>query len=957
MPYPAFKDIEFVSQAGLPVTGVGFGFDSIGEARDNKVSPHFTTLNGEWDFLLFESIERLPEGIELIKDYRGAKKITVPSDWQTKEVDKDWIKDRYDPYRAGVTPPDEINSVGAYHRTFNVTTEMLERELFLQLDGVGSAAEVYLNGCYIGFCQSAYDGHRFSLAEFIALGENHLTIIVFKYSHGSCFEDTDRFRLSGIFRDVWLCGEPIFGVSDLKVKTVLSSDYTLGSLYVDASLSIKAKHENIELWGILYNENGTIVAKDQETVFNVSPSKTSLPLSLLINVEAPSLWSGENPCLYRLVLFLQDNLGNTLDLRAVQVGFRELFVDGLSGGVKLNGKSVKFFGTVYEEWDADTARTLTYEQLRKDLQLIKRCNFNAISLRYPASNRLYDICDEMGLFVISYPAIDTNGLKKNQNITAFVRDRVNSMVARLKNHPSIVLWGVNDDTDSDIVGMLKELDETRSIVGLDIEVSYERSIRLIEKSAVKRTLSPTIFYDFIDAEGNGLGYLGDYIKCINNNDFLVGGFISNFIITSAWDGENYQISIADGILQPDRTPNPTAFEVKQCFSPVLMELNESILTVKNNHQFISLDKYYVVWEIRLDGLTRESGQVEIPQVDIGASVQITLPYPAISTDKAIDLVVNLYDAKPPVWSDSERSICSSYARIKNRTEAAINEFVELYDEENVFSFYHCGCSYSIDKQTGFLTSMMREDFEFLSQPLRPQISRVCKKQEANDRSLFNSVKRLFKIGFWQEAENGIRLKRLTAEPTSLTAEFITDGIKSLVICYRCNSKGDLVVAYSIKSSQPANRFGLTFEAVAELHELACFSLGPNENYKNRRMAALPVLLQGGIEELCHHYLMPKENGNRTGVEWLMIYGNVKNDNKVMLIRAQNNFPDVSVHPYRKEHLAAATDLDSLLMSNRMTVNIDAANSGIGDVLRKDYASKPETNISYEMELIFQISRS
>ncbi len=957
MPYPAFKDIEFVSQAGLPVTGVGFGFDSIGEARDNEVSSHFKSLNGEWDFIYFDTLDKLPEGIELIKDYRGSKTITVPSDWQIFQEDNNWIEHRFEKYREEITPPDEINSVGVYHRTFTTTTEMMERELYLQLDGVGSAAEIYLNGCYIGYCQSAYDGHRFCLADFACLGENHLTIVVYRYSHGSCLEDIGRHRLSGIFRSVWLCGEPIFGITNVVVKPSVTEDYSLGCLHIDASLSIKTKHENIELWGILYNSSGSILSKDQETVFNVAPTEIPLQLSLTINLQNPNLWSDENPCLYKLVMFMQDNLGNTLDLRAVQVGFREVAVEETTGALTINGKAVKLFGTAYEEWDADSTRTLTDEQLRKDLQLIKRCNFNAITLNHPASDKLYDICDEIGLYVLSFPAIDTYGLKKNPKITPFVRERLISTVTRLKNHPSVILWGVDDEFDPELVRLIKESDETRPIVGADISVSTETSIKSINKSSKKRPSQSTILYDFIDAEGNGMGYLSEYVNCIKLNDNLVGGFISNFIIISAWDGENYQISVADGILQPDRTPNPSAFEIKQCFSPVEMELNESLLTITNNHKFISLENYYIIWEIRLDGLTRESGQVSVPPIKVAESIQLTLPYPAISTDKAIDLVVNLYNNKPLPWSDAERSICGCYYRIKNRSVPSDNEFVALYEEYNIFSFNHANCRYTIDKQTGFLTSIMRENFEFLNQPLRPQISRVCKKQEADDKSLLNSVRRLLKMGFWQEAEKSLRLKRITAEPQLLTVDFIADGIKKLCISYRCNNKGDLIISYSVKASQPANRFGVTFEAVSELQELACFSLGPNENYKNRRKAAVPVLLQGGIEELCHHYLIPKENGNRTKAEWLMLYGNVNNDNKVLLIKAQENLPDISVHPYRKDNLVEATNLGTLTTSDCMTVNIDAANSGIGDLLRENYFAKPEANTNYEMELTIQISRS
>ncbi len=956
MPQPTFKNIDFTSQGRLPVTGVGFGFDNIGDARDNRVSTKFVSLDGEWDFLLYDSLDRLHEGIELIKDYRSAGKITVPGDWQLLDKTYRWVNERFEP-NSELTPPDDINSVGVYHRTIDVTTEMLERELFLQLDGVGSSAEIYLNGCYIGFCQSAYDAHRFCLADFASLGENHLTIIVYRYSHGSCLEDNDGFRMSGIFRSVWLCGEPIFNIIDFTVTPELSEDYSEGKLNVKTDISIKANLQSLELWCILYDSRGRIVSKEQETVFSIAPTEIPLSIPLCVILDNPILWSDENPYLYRLVFFLQDNLGNLLDLRAVRLGFRDISIsspeDGTQPRVMLNGRPLKLFGTAYEEWHPDLGRSLSCEQLTNDLELIKRCNLNSIMLRYPASDMLYDICDELGLLVIAQPAVDTRKTGKKRKFAPFIRERVHSMLTRLKNHPSIILWGAEQEQ----IPVLAELSKEYSlpIIERDINLVCERNFKTIDKLCNK-VQKPILLYDYIDVEGNSLGYLSELVAIIRKKDCIVGGFISNFIIGSAWDGNDFHITTPEGVLQPDRSPNPTAFELKQCLSPVEISLQGAYLTVKNNNRFMPLENHFISWEIRLDGLARTPEFIELPKIKVGESHELLIPYPAIATNKAIDLVVNLHNKGKQKWSDSERSICSCHDRLQQRTMQEHSEFIPPTEEENAFFFNGGGCSYSIDKTTGFMTSIRREGFEFLTRPIRPQLSRVCKEREDEGKSLLNSVKRLLKIGFWQQAEERLRLKKITSEPDCLRSEFSTDGIRQLTIIYRCNSEGELSIEFSAKAAQPINRLGLTFETVSELRDLACFALGPNENYSNRKKAAVPVLLQGTREELCHHYLSPRENGNRTGAEWLMLYGNIAGTNRVMLITARDRPVDISVHPYQKENLQSATDIDSLQIVDNMTVNIDAANAGIGDVLRSSAVAKPEVNNLYTMKIEIQISR-
>ncbi len=957
MPQPAFKNISYTSQGRLPVTAVGFGFDTILDVKNKAVSPHYLCLDGEWDFKFYSSLDVLPEGIELLKDF-GKEKITVPSDWQTSYSKHNWMSDEFNPQSENaIALMDSINEVGVYHRTIDITTTMLERELYLQLNGVGSVAEVYLNGCYIGFCQSSYDGHRFCIAEFATLGENHLTIIVHRYSYASWIEDREGFRLSGIFRSVWLCGEPIFAIDDVVLTTELSRDDNGATLNVETDIRINAKREQIELWCILYDSNKVVVSRAQEIIFSVAPALQPVKIDLSIKMDNPLLWSDEVPNLYHVVLFLQDNLGNILDMRRTEFGFRQ--IESIDGVVNLNGNPLKLYGTRYEEWHPDYGRTLPPEQLLKDMHLIKRCNLNTIYLDQPASDSLYEICNRIGLYVISNVAANLEGIRRNtDDFIPFATERAQSMVKRLRCHPSVICWGVGRNSGKvakQLIDIYESLDNSRLIEQLEYQTLNGGNIDTLTK-ACKRKLGqekPIIAKGLADVQGNSLGGFTEYTELLRSNEQMLGGIIANFIITAAWNGHDFYIKNPEGVLQPDRTTNPTAFELKHCFSPIALSLDKDFVTITNLHHTKSLENHYIVWELRLDGLTRETDIIDFPTIKPGDSRVISIPYPLINTDKAVDLIVSICDNTRLEWSDPERVICSCHHKIKERIEKSNNNFLQLFEEQEVYSFNHADCRYVIDKQTGLLVSATENNFEFLTSPLRPQIARACREEEQIN-TLLRSVKKLLKIGFWQEAENSLSLKRLVAEPTMLLAEFVADGIRKMYISYRCNEDGELIVEFSVTTARAAQRLGITFDIVKQLSQLACFCLGPDENYCDRNNANLPVLLQGDREELCHHYLIPQENGNRTGAEWLMLYGKQQDKNPVMLIKALDRPVDISVHPYSKQSLLEAENLASLAISENLTVNIDAANGGVTTSSRSPY--NPVPNKMHSMELSIKISR-
>ncbi len=525
MPHPPFTDLDFVHQNRLPVDAVGFGYDTVGDARNSVVSRHYLCLDGGWDFLFYPSIDSVPEGIEFLRDFPFDCVVKTPHEWNDSKV-VDIPPDNQQTLSKRVL---NDNAVGVYHRTIDVTTEMMERELFLQLDGVGSAAEVYVGGNYIGFCQSTYDAHRFNIADFVLRGINHITIIVYRISYGSCFETSgDAPCLTGLFRSVWLCGEPIFRIDSLNIDTALQNNYTDATLTVKAGINAAAELESLELWGILYDAGGAIVGKAQEILFDVVRTENSVELELSISLVGVKLWSGESPYLYRLVLYLQDAHGNSLDLRSSYVGFREIAVKD-SVCLNLNGRPIKLFGTNYVEWDKDFNGMLREERIEELLIRLKKSDINAVRLLNPACDMFYNLCDKLGISVVEQINFEVEKkIFTHAQYSMFCRERLQSVCQRLKNHPCIILWHPHKMPlfiRAKLINTLRKTDGTRPLIGVAIKTFDTLSGRYLKRA--QKMKGSVLLLDNVDVKGaNTTVRLDDYIETMRRCEHITGIFMS-----------------------------------------------------------------------------------------------------------------------------------------------------------------------------------------------------------------------------------------------------------------------------------------------------------------------------------------------------------------------------------------------------------------------------------------------
>nr|WP_240489105.1 glycoside hydrolase family 2 TIM barrel-domain containing protein [Cohnella thermotolerans] len=514
--YPEWNNNPDIFQLNrLPAHATMIAYDSLEEAlkRDFEASSHYMSLNGKWKFAWAENPEkRFRRFYELAYDHSDWDEIEVPAHWQLQgydypqytNVNYPWI------HQEELTPPfapTKYNPVGSYVRTFTVPERWSGRPVFISFQGVESAFYVWLNGELIGYSEDTFTPAEFDLTPYLVEGENKLAVEVYRWCDASWLEDQDFWRMSGIFRDVYLYSAPGVRLTDFFAHAEPDDDYRDGRLRVEASVEdyYGQAAGGVTVEAQLYLDGRPVL--DRPLVLGGKPGADGMcQLDGSAHVSRPLLWSAEHPHLYTLVLELKDAEGRSLHFASCRIGFRRFEIkDGL---MRINGRRIVFKGVNRHEFSCDTGRALRYEDMVTDIKLMKRHNINAVrTSHYPNHPKWYDLCDEYGLYVIDETNLETHGSWRygqdpddeghtvpasKPEWTANVLDRCNSMLQRDKNHPCVVIWSLGNeawggDNFLHMHDFLKEKDPSR-VVHHTAEISANR--RMTGISAATGSFSP-----------------------------------------------------------------------------------------------------------------------------------------------------------------------------------------------------------------------------------------------------------------------------------------------------------------------------------------------------------------------------------------------------------------------------------------------------------------------------------
>ena len=600
----------------------------------------------------------------------------------------------------------ERNPVGQYRRSFQLPAGWEARgQTFLRFEGVMSAFYVWINGERVGYSQGSMEPSEFNITNYLHAGENQIALEVYRYSDGSYLEDQDFWRFGGIHRSIHLLHTPDIRIRDYAVRTLpVSTDYQDFILQIDPQFSVYRgmTGKGTTLQGVLKDASGREIATlkgDVEDILDLEhkagrmnewyPQRGPRKLGRMsATIKSPKRWTAETPYLYKLHLTLLTAEGEVIEQVEQSVGFRS--VEIRNGQLLVNGAPVRFRGVNRHEHDPRTARVMSEERMLQDILLMKQANINAVrTSHYPNVSRWYELCDSLGLYVMDEADIEEHGLRgilaSTPDWHAAYLDRAVRMAERDKNHPSIVMWSMGNESGygpnfAAISAWLHDFDPTRPVhyegaqgaggepdpktvdvisrfytrvkqeylnpgiaEGEDKEraenARWERLLEIAERTNDNR---PVMTSEYAHSMGNALGNFKEYWDEIYSNPRMLGGFIWDWVdqgiyktlpdgrIMVAYGGDfgdkpNLKAFCFNGLLMSDRETTPKYWEVKKVYSPVELRVESGELRVTNRNHHTDLSQYRCLWTLSIDGKQKDQGEITLPEVAPGESETIPLP--------------------------------------------------------------------------------------------------------------------------------------------------------------------------------------------------------------------------------------------------------------------------------------------------------------------------------------------
>ncbi|GAB4311506.1 MAG: hypothetical protein Kow00127_01560 [Bacteroidales bacterium] len=665
-PFPA--ELENPSLTGygkFPVHSWFVPFSNPSEAfeTEEESSPWYLSLNGYWRFHYTDTSSMRPIGFEQ-PDYSDSRwdTIPVPANWELLgygypiyvNIPYEWTEHPDPPH-----VPHDFNPVGSYRRWFEIPESWNGREVILHFGAVKSAFYVWVNGKYCGFSKGSKTPAEWNITRYLQPGKNLLAIQVFRWSDGSFLECQDFWRISGIERDVFLYSVPPIFIRDFFIHASLDSDYSRGVISIDAEIEAQAQVSGELSFGAV------VLDSAGEKIFEWSPVAVNFGKGFLWQgnfeeqIGEVQPWSAEDPNLYLTVITLYKD-GTPIESVKHETGFRTSEI--VNGRLLINGKPVLFKGVNRHEHDPVTGHVVSRERMLQDIRLMKAHNINTVrTSHYPNDPYWYRLCNRYGLYVIDEANIESHGmgygpesLAKNPQWRQAHLDRVNRMVERDKNHPSVVIWSLgNEAGDGEnftaCYQFIKERDPSRPVhyeraVGgpnTDIYCPMYATIGHLKRYAEEHPVKPLIMCEYSHAMGNSNGNLGDYWDVIRKYDVLQGGNIWDWVDQGllkadaagrsfyAYGGDFGPEDVpsdgnfcANGLVAADRKPHPALYEVKKAYQNIHFGLNGERLLVYNEHFFRSLEGTKLVWNISTDGHSVASGSLILPDILPGDTAEI-----------------------------------------------------------------------------------------------------------------------------------------------------------------------------------------------------------------------------------------------------------------------------------------------------------------------------------------------
>ncbi|TFF88342.1 MAG: DUF4981 domain-containing protein, partial [Promethearchaeota archaeon] len=891
-----------------------------------------------------------------------------------------------------------------------------DREIFIHFDGVKSAFYLWLNGEKVGYSQGSMTPAEFNITEFVKEKDNIIAVEVYRWSDGSYLEDQDMWRFSGIFRDVYIYSTPKIHLRDFFLRSKLDENFENGIL------SLKLKIRNYSNKEILNSNLKVLLVKDisslKSPIIKIEKEinlgiKSEIILKLSSEVKKPQLWSAENPNLYYVIFSLSNSKNELIESEANRIGFRSVELNS-KGELLINGKSVILKGVNRHEHDPDNGRAVSFDMMEKDIQIIKQNNINAIrTSHYPNHPDFYDLCDEYGIYVINECNLETHGLRdKIPNSESLWEnsccDRMIRMVERDKNHPCVIIWSLGNEAGfGDVFKKMKkatlEIDNTRPIHYegdyyneiTDI-ISYmyypPRTIKMNAKRNIKKDETrPIMLCEYAHAMGNSLGNFQEYMDLFEKYSNLIGGFIWDFVDQGlrkfseegkeywAYGGDfgdepNDENFCINGILMPDRKPNPSLFEVKKIYQAVKIvpiDLGKNKYEIINKYQFISLDFIDMNWELTFNGNKIQEGNINTENIGPGERKEITIKIIDFEKKQNAEYFLKITSKLSINQNWAEKGYIIAWDQFNlpfSSNRLIINDSVkdipniELLDKNKYLILRSDNFELQIGKKTGIIEQLSYNKKNVIKKPLKPNFWRVPIDNDIGfadeDIEDFESSS----IDYtWKNIAEKMKLLNIKIEDSKphtkkiFTKFSIPNSERGLEIIYTIYGNGKICIKNIVVPNKDMIRFGMKTELSGEYNKMTWYGRGSHETMEDRKTGAAIGIYSGLIKDLVHNYVRPQENGNRTDIRWCKLTN--EKDEGILISDIGGTNLNITAWPYTIEDLEKATHIHELPVRENITLNIDYKQKGVGGDLpglpsvHKEFKLKKNKIYEYSFSII------
>ena len=950
--------------------------DNLVEHREE--SDRMQLLNGTWKFQYFTSIYNIKDSFfEKNYDTENFDEIRVPSVWQMAGYDThQYTNIRYPfPFDPPYVPQDI--PCGAYVHNFEYSRDEKASKAFLNFEGVDSCFYVWINGSYVGYSQVSHMTSEFDVTDVLQDGTNTVAVLVMKWCDGSYLEDQDKFRMSGIFRDVYILKRPKQAISDYHIKTRIED--------MLAKVEIEMKfYSPLNVKISIEDRNGAVVA-----LGSIAEEGTAV-----LEIASPELWNTENPYLYKLILETENEvIVDHIALRKIEIKDQVIY---------LNGQKIKFRGVNRHDSDPVTGFTISLEQITTDLTLMKQHNFNAIrSSHYPNAPFFYEMCDKYGFMVIDEADIEAHGpfmiyRKEDTDYNRFKRwnekiaddpvweeaivDRVKLMVERDKNRFCIVMWSMGNESaygcnfekalewtknfDPDRItqyesARYRNYDETYDYSNLDMYSRMYPALSEIQEYLDKDGSKPFLLVEYCHSMGNGPGDFEDYFQMIQDNDKMCGGFVWEWCDHAIAHGtaENGKTIYAyggdhgeeihdgnfcmDGLVYPDRTVHTGLLEYKNVYRPVRVvsyDKESGELVLHNYMDFDDLKDYVKIsYELTQDGLVISKDILSefsvVPHGEGKTNLKISVP----ENGKCyLKLIYHLKKELPLLDEDhilgfDEIEVSKDDAKCKLAEKwmqkTAVDSELQVNENDTQIHIKGREFAYTIDRRTALFTEMKFAGREYLNHPMELNIWRAPTDNDMYIKAEWKKAHydKAYTRAYTTEVVQGKHGVKIVSH-ASVVAETV-QKILDVTITWKIDASGKIdadIEATKDGEFPDLPRFGVRMFLDKKLSAARYFGMGPQESYCDKHQAASHGLYQANVDDLHEDYIRPQENGSHYDCEYVEL-----NNSRYGIVASAEKAFSFNASYYTQEELEKKTHNYELIESDSVVFCVDYALNGIG----------------------------